>query len=469
MENLEPRALFSGAPFPVVTQTPIATGTALNVSVSGGQQIAVSQSGSEITVTQIGPPIPLAGDLNSDGLVNFQDLVIAVQGINSLGSAAAFGELVAVVQSFGKVQTTANVSNMYSGSFAELAVSCVEGDNTISLDSSVTSISILQGGSGNDTLIAGTGDATLYAGAGADQLIAGSGTDTLVAISAGADTLQGGSGLDSFWASSGDQILNVSAAETALGAVHMITGSAPPALVSPSIPTSGAVYSSFAGDPLFASTGPSSNDVQQGTLNDCWFEATLMAVAQTDPNQIRQDIVQLSDGTFLARIFNGATPLYRHVDATLPTVNGALIYGKLGGENSLWAALLEKALAAFRYGENNYSALGGGWMNEAYTELGIANTNTVYWPTAAAMLQQIQEQLSTGQAVTAGTLSVANGSPLVANHAYAVVAVTTDGSGNLTGLTLRNPWNKAGGNGGFITITAAQAFAAISGTTAGVV
>ncbi len=466
VEKLERRLMLS-AVFPTVTQTQIASGTELAISVSGGRQITISQSATGVTITQAATTF-LAGDLNQDQVVNFADLVIAVQGIPTAG----LGPMVKVVQEMGWTDPQAPLTSiLYPGTFSEIAVTCVHGDNTIKLDSTVTDPAVLQGGGGRDTLIAGAGDTVLYAGTGQDSLIAGSGTDTLVGLGTNPATLQGGTGVDSFWASSTDLVTNVSAAETALNAVHVVT--AVPALASPAVGNGGGTYASFAADPLFEPGGPNILDIKQGSAGDCWFLSTLGAFAQTDAQQIRQDIVRLSDGTFLVRFLNGSVPVFEHIDATLPTdTGGGPINAKLGQDNSLWAPLLEKALAIFRKSGNTYSDLSSGWMNEAYADLGINgfDYSPNFWASPTDMLKQIQTQLSSHQAVTAGILTVPSGIPLIANHAYTVVAVTTDGSGNPIGLELRNPWGRVGisgyaDNNGYITITPAQAFAAIAGTT----
>jgi hypothetical protein len=428
LEQLESRQMMSVAAFPVVSQLKITGGTELSVSVSGSETVTISQSTKGTTVKE------------------------------------------------------GTVSQVYTGTFAEILVTAVSGNNKITLDSTVTTPAVLKGGSGNDTLIAGAGTVTMYAGLGHTLLEGGTGVDTLVATDGTSDTLQGGTGVDSFWAVATDKVTNVTTAETALGAVHTLAapltgvvgaGTSSP-LVSPAIGMGGAVYTSFATDPLFSATGPSALDIKQGNLGDCWYLASLAAVAQTDPNQIRQDIVQLSDGTFLVRFMSGTKPVYEHIDGTLPSEGGNPVFAQLGQGNSTWVPLMEKALAAFRYnGGDSYSNISGGWMNEAYTDLGISNANNFYWSSATAMLQQIQTELKSHEAVTAGILSVPSGTPLIANHAYTIVAVTTDSNGNLTGLTLRNPWGTVGINGyasnnGYVTVTAAQAFGAIVGTTAGV-
>jgi len=54
-------------------------------------------------------------------------------------------------------------------------------------------------------------------------------------------------------------------------------------------------YKSFSSQSLFASSGPSKDDIHQGGLGDCYFLAGLSAVAKTAPNVIQQSIVDLGD------------------------------------------------------------------------------------------------------------------------------------------------------------------------------
>jgi hypothetical protein len=181
----------------------------------------------------------------------------------------------------------------------------------------------------------------------------------------------------------------------------------------------------------------------------------------------------LSDGTFLVRFMNGSQSVYEHVDAELPVDSGGgLVYAQLGADNSLWVAIMEKAFAIFRDGANSYQNLTAGWMSEVYSDLGIANTNNFFEPSANAMLAQIQSDLSKGDAVTVGIDYVGPGTPLIDDHAYSVVSVETGAGGALIGLNLRNPWGTVGisgyaSNNGDVTVTAAEAYASIEGFTAG--
>jgi len=47
-------------------------------------------------------------------------------------------------------------------------------------------------------------------------------------------------------------------------------------------------YKAFSNRPLFADGGPSIDDIRQGYVGDCYFLATLAAIAKTNANVIRQ-------------------------------------------------------------------------------------------------------------------------------------------------------------------------------------
>ncbi|MCY2955275.1 MAG: S8 family serine peptidase [Planctomycetota bacterium] len=76
-----------------------------------------------------------------------------------------------------------------------LTIDGLAGNDTITVNSSVTTSVSLIGGSGNDTLTAGSGADRLDGGDGADSLIGGDGDDTLVG-GPGDDTLDAGAGRD---------------------------------------------------------------------------------------------------------------------------------------------------------------------------------------------------------------------------------------------------------------------------------
>jgi hypothetical protein len=211
-------------------------------------------------------------------------------------------------------------------------------------------------------------------------------------------------------------------------------------------------------------------------VGDCYYLATLAAVARTDPSVIRQSVADLGDGTYVVQFCTpsgsngtGGGKVYVRVSGDLP-VNfvGGLAYAKLGAQNSLWVAIMEKAYTFFRRGAGTYVSIDGGWMDEVFSSLGKSYTDLWNPSSADALLAQIQQDLADGDAVTWATAYIPPSIPLVGGHAYTVVAVVTDPQGNRTGLRLRNPWGvdgagNDGANDGYVTISALQAISIFFG------
>ena len=104
-------------------------------------------------------------------------------------------------------------------------------------------------------------------------------------------------------------------------------------------------------------------DVVQGNLGDCYFLAGLAAVADDTPHAIRQSVVDFHDGTYGVRFGNN---FYR-VDSDLPVASSTSrtpSYAKLGANNSMWVAIMEKAFAHYRKGSNSYASIESGWSVE---------------------------------------------------------------------------------------------------------
>src|SRR5205085_9952992 len=64
-------------------------------------------------------------------------------------------------------------------------------------------------------------------------------------------------------------------------------------------------YRTFANLPLFSDSGPSIDDVRQGAAGDCYYLASLAAVAKTNPSIIRNHIADLGDGTYAVQFTTG--------------------------------------------------------------------------------------------------------------------------------------------------------------------
>jgi hypothetical protein len=371
-------------------------------------------------------------------------------------------------------------SKTVAGTFTSLWINGEAGNNSVIIDPSVAINATVFGGGVNDSLVAGSGNETLYGGTGKNVIKAGNGNDTLVSIGSTSDTLVGGAGMDSFWTdnNSAEKIQNVTAAENNSGAVHRVGGyiNAPVAAVSkkakpaatnyiaePAV-DAGVTYTSFSNDPIFASGGPSANDIFQGNVGDCYFLAVLSSTAKVDPARIQQSVLDMGDGTVIVQLDKNGKAVYVHEDESLPVnSDGTLAYAGLGAQNCTWVGLMEKAWTYVRTNAASYDAINAGWMDEAYSALGASKvTSTFTASSAASLLTLIQKDLAAGQGVTYATQSAPDGSGLIEDHAYTVISAGTNS------LTLRNPWGvDADGTGnGYVTITGAQALAAFTGMVA---
>jgi Ca2+-binding RTX toxin-like protein len=357
---------------------------------------------------------------------------------------------------------------------------------------------IVRGNDGDDVLFGNAGHDSLYAGAGLDDLYGGGGNDSLVAIGGGQnDFVMGESGSDSFWvdAESTEIVADLEPAEAVAGHLHRVgsfmtttvfnNGTTTletvsreldgqslqdPAVFSVSTsPTTTAMptYTRFSGSPLFSSAGPLMTDIRQGQLGDCYFLAPLSATAKTNPDKIRQSVVDLGDGTFAVQFFKNGSPTYIRVDADLPTVNGVTVYDRLPGSGALWAAVMEKAYAFFRRLDGQYASLAGGTAGETFASLGVSSGSGFRSPfqSGSDFLRGIQAQLDAGYAVTLSTPPAVIGPNLVSLHVYAVDHVVFGPTGSADSIVLRNPWgtdrNGASGDGnddGFVTVSANDIF-----------
>ncbi len=237
----------------------------------------------------------------------------------------------------------------------------------------------------------------------------------------------------------------------------------PVKLVNPAVTNKSITYKSFSTSPLFSDTGPSINDVSQGELGDCYLLATLSSVAKTDATLIRNDVINNNDGTYSVTFGHSAAI---KVSSDLPVLaNGQLAYAQLGAQNSIWVAIVEKAYAEFKNPKaNSYKTINGGWMGDVFTAFGLANQSTYTTTNAASLMTTLATDLKAQDFTTfATTNKLQKNSPLIAGHAYEVDAVNTDTKGNAVSVTLRNPWGNEIDNGGYVTVTAAQAYAAFSG------
>jgi hypothetical protein len=362
---------------------------------------------------------------------------------------------------------------------------------------------ILYGGTGNDTLHGHGGADQLHGEDGNDLLNGGSsndtlygesGQDTFMAVGLGADTLIGGSQWDYYWADAADTITDPSALELSLGYVHVISGfhhisynggltSTPVGLEPlgedladplPSSSDSGLTLLDFKDRPLFGPNGPSKNDIFQGSVGDCYFVASLSAIADVNPEFIRNMVIALGDGTYAVRFYQNGVPIYVRVDADLwvNSVTSQLRYAKLGSTGALWVPIVEKAYAIMRRDTASYDSIEygdgtlDGHLNLDLTQWsyndGVTKEQVLQWVQSGspagplmdarnagveAYLAWVQQQRAQGAALIAGSVSgVTDNTPITetswrrGQHIYMVDRVLTDSAGKRVGIVLRNPY-----------------------------
>ncbi|HTL27701.1 MAG TPA: C2 family cysteine protease, partial [Tepidisphaeraceae bacterium] len=242
-------------------------------------------------------------------------------------------------------------------------------------------------------------------------------------------------------------------------------------------PTTSYTYNTFSDRKLFSSNGPTADDVKQGQTGDCYFLATLASVAETDDNVIKQSVVDLGDGTYAVQFakYDG-TKTFVRVDNDLATFSwnhNTPAYANFGASGSMWVAVIEKAFTYFRTGVGTYNSISSGFMSEAYTALGTSS-NTWTASNSNDLISQIEAQLAAGKSVTAACFTNPSGCNMVTSHAYTVDHIVDNGDGTKS-VVVRNPWGvdgyscNDGHNDGYVTLTAAQAFAALTYLTSAAV
>ena len=359
---------------------------------------------------------------------------------------------------------------------------------------------VIYGHGGNDELHGGNSRDTFYGGSGDDQIFGDDGQDLIVTVGLGVDTVSGGNQWDNYWMDASDVLTDASANELSLGYVHKIGqfqsvsynggNTSTPVGLDPAgedlpdpLPGTSASLANFADNSLFASVGPSKDDVLQGSVGDCYFMSPLAALADaTDEYEyIRKMVVHLGDGTYGVRFYRSGQEKYVRVDADLWVSGSTPILAKPGLESSIWVPIVEKAYAFFRRNEGNYDSIASGdgataeHLNAVDTHWtiqdGIAAADVVAWYNnnspngtmknavnagAVSLMNWYKSQRALGKAVIAGSRSgVSNNTPIMLDdpntaanestyhrgqHIYMVDHVQTDANGNPTGVVLRDPY-----------------------------
>ena len=398
------------------------------------------------------------------------------------------------------LKTAAGFTKTFNGPYNSVRIAAGAGNDSVTIDASVTLPAYLYGEAGNDTLRGGSGNDNLFGGAGNDSLQGNAGDDTLVALGGGAyDTLTGGAGDDFFWADAAStdritdpsqnewddkQVNRVKTFETTKFATGTTKSQASSVeltgqrFLDPTLTNKSYVYKRFDNRPLFASAGPSADDVKQGDVGDCYFLAALAGTANVKQDTLQSMLVDLGDGTFGVRFAtsSGAFKFYR-VDNDLAVTSSTSVtpaYAKLGSENSLWVAVAEKAYAFHRKLQGSYASINGGWMTESYQALNVKEASTKWSDDGDAddFLDWIENQLKAGNVVTIGVTTYNGPLNIVNGHAYSVDRIDTLEDGTRQ-LVLRNPWGtdgywtEDGRNDGYVTLSSTDAYRAIDAAVTG--
>ncbi|MGP8122320.1 MAG: putative Ig domain-containing protein [Xanthobacteraceae bacterium] len=225
--------------------------------------------------------------------------------------------------------------------------------------------------------------------------------------------------------------------------------------------------------PLFAATGPSMNDVNQGYLGDCYLLSSLAEVAYKNSGDITSMFTSNGNGTYGVRFYVDGVAEY-------VTVNSSLADGgnEFNSGADMWASLAEKAYAQLQasgavtgnsISGNSWSSIGNGgapemaleeitgasaitdfdansgsWMKVVYnSSFGVTGYTT--GNATASVLSTLAADLANGDDVVLSSYTNATDSSgrttLVADHAMSIYGYDTS-----TGmLEVRNPWGTESG------------------------
>lgn len=195
--------------------------------------------------------------------------------------------------------------------------------------------------------------------------------------------------------------------------------------------------------------GVSFDDVVQGSIANCYMVSAFSALAEANPDLIKNAIKDNGDGTFDVRFFEkdaygSFKPVTVTVDSDIATDFGTKNkYAKARDGNEEWVTVLEKAYAQWKGG---YEAIGNGGRSgdvfEALTGKRANWTSTTYTP-ADRIYSSISTAIAAHKPVTAGTFGKDSGvdytgTGVYAWHAYTVLGASEDNGTKY--LQLRNPW-----------------------------
>lgn len=195
--------------------------------------------------------------------------------------------------------------------------------------------------------------------------------------------------------------------------------------------------------------GVNFDDVVQGSIANCYMVGAFSAVAQANPDAIKNAFKENADGTLTVRFFEKQAggvmkPVEVTIDRDLPqNTFGAMKYAHARDDKELWVGLLEKAYAQWK---GSYDTVGnGGYPGEVigaitgkpttWTSSKFADANTVW--------TNVKNGAAAHKPMTAPTYGKDAGVDYSGTGVYAWHVYTVLGAGEENGqkyVQLRNPW-----------------------------
>jgi len=212
--------------------------------------------------------------------------------------------------------------------------------------------------------------------------------------------------------------------------------------------------------PLFASSGPSYLDVNQGYLGDCYFVAALGETALKDPSLIENMITANGNGTYSVCFYVNGQPDYVTVNGQLPMMSGGYSWANGATQEfanstvDAWVALVEKAFvqlneqtAAASYGGhttgNAYEDINGGTAitlseltDQTFNTYNLSPSEST--SSLSSLMSTLNSDWAAGDEIILSTPNTDNGN-LVGDHMYIVTGINA-AAGT---ISIQNPWNSA--------------------------
>ena len=206
------------------------------------------------------------------------------------------------------------------------------------------------------------------------------------------------------------------------------------------------------------------SDVSQGQLGDCYLMSSMAAIAQRNPDVIKNAITVNKDGTYTVTFYEKA-PFWKVWDSSyhptqvtvkpdFPARNGNPVFAQPGdgsGDNKeLWPMIIEKAYAQKNGG---YNSIGNGGTADGPMSLLTGKDSSMDggrryndWFGWGMSFDTLADKWDKGEALTTGTKDSGDGplfknDTLVKSHEYYVTNVDRT---NKT-VTVRNPWGWGNG------------------------